>query len=130
MPDNAGYAWGTKPLRYSLKTPHDLGITELIVRLHEHHEQIIEFYNDVTIRSVGIKPDALIRTNSSHYFVEVDMGTQGSGAITQKLRSYKRLYESGEWTKAFDEFPVLLLATRRKYVVRIEVPFKIVQVDI
>ena len=78
-----GYFWALRPVRYTLKTRHDLAITEVYVQ-----HRPLEWRMDVTV--AGLKPDAAMRTKQGTWLIEVDCGTTAPCVIQRKLRKYEK----------------------------------------
>jgi hypothetical protein len=91
---------------------HTLGIAELYVQLIERERtgalELVSFetepacwrtYTTPLGASAALKPDALVRITSGEYeyasFVEIDLGTEGRGAVQRKARAYLAYYRSG-----------------------------------
>lgn len=110
---------------------HTLAVAELYVRLREAERggstELLEFepeprcWRDYTLpsgRSGWLKPDAFVRVGAAEYeersFVEVDLGTEGRGALQRKLAIYLAYYRSGREQADKGVFPrVAFLAGRR-----------------
>ncbi len=101
---------------------HTLAITELYVRLREREREgaleLLEFepephcwrpYTLPSGRSGYVKPDALTRIGLGEWeelsFVEIDLGTEGRGALLRKFDAYLALYHSGREQEANGVFP-------------------------
>ena len=84
LPGCGGYFWAAEHIRYTLKTLHDLAITEVYVT-----HRPLEWRMDVVVG--GMKPDAAMRTREGTFIVEVDCGTTSRGILSRKLRHYERV---------------------------------------
>jgi hypothetical protein len=101
---------------------HTLAVAELYVRLVERERsgtlELISFetepacwrtYTTPLGSSAALKPDALVRIASGEYeyasFVEIDLGTEGKGAVQRKARVYLAYYRSGREQVAQGVFP-------------------------
>ena len=85
LPGRRGYMWSVTPERYTLKSMHDLGITEVYVRHHCRGDKVHFISTRVTFGS--LKPDAYMETLTGKYAVEVDMGTN-THRLNRKLKAY------------------------------------------
>jgi hypothetical protein len=91
---------------------HTLAIAELYVGLVERERsgalELVSFetepgcwrtYTTPLGSSAALKPDALVRIASGEYeyasFVEIDLGTEGKGAVRRKAQVYLAYYRSG-----------------------------------
>lgn len=107
---------------------HTLQITELHVRLHEAHRHgVVELlgfegepaawrsYTSATGAAVTVKPDAYIRLGLDEWeercFVEVDLATEGRGALARKMRAYADYYKTGREQADDGVFPRVVWLT-------------------
>jgi hypothetical protein len=118
----------------SLFIGHALRVAELHVRLVEADRdgeiELLELQAEPAChRRYGqraiLKPDSCVRLGSGDfedsYFIEVDMGTEGSRALHRQLRAYVAYYGSGREQAERGVFPkVLWLAPDAKRVSAIE----------
>lgn len=101
---------------------HTIAIAELYVALVERGRvgelELVSFetepgcwrtYTTPVGASATLKPDALVRVASGEYeytsFVEVDLGTEGRGAVLRKAQAFLAYYRSGREQAAYDVFP-------------------------
>jgi hypothetical protein len=104
---------------------HTLAIAELYVRLVECERsgalELVSFetepgcwrtYTTPLGSSAALKPDALVRIASGEYeyasFVEIDLGTEGKGAVQRKARVYLAYYRSGREQVEQGVFPQIV----------------------
>ena len=107
---------------------HTLQIAELHVRLHEAHRHgVIELlgfegeprawrsYTTATGSAITLKPDAYVRLGVGEWeercFVEVDLATEGRGALARKMRSYGDYYKTGREQAVDGVFPRVVWLT-------------------
>lgn len=107
---------------------HTLEIAELHVRLHEADRNraadLLGFdpepacwraYTSLTGAAQTLKPDAFVRLGLDEWeercFVEVDLATEGRGALARKLRAYLDYYKSGREQAADGVFPRVVWLT-------------------
>jgi hypothetical protein len=123
------YGW-QPPRRYQAHVPgtlflrHALQVAELhtvLTELDRHGRiELLELvaepacwriYGDGQSR-VSLKPDSYVRLGvgeyEDSYFIEVDMGTEGSRAIDNKLEAYLAYYRSGLEQREHGVFPSVL----------------------
>jgi hypothetical protein len=103
---------------------HALAVAELHTRLVEAEQkgsfELLDRVSEPTCWRKGggtlLKPDSYLRLGvgafEDSYFIEVDLGTEGSWAIEQQLKRYLAYHQSGEEQAERGVFPrVLWLAT-------------------
>ncbi len=113
---------------------HTLQISELRVRLHEAEREgaleVLGFeaeprswrsYVAASGAAATLKPDAYVRLGVGEWeercFVEIDLATEGRGALARKLRAYSDYYRAGREQAADGVFPrVVWLTTTSKRV--------------
>jgi hypothetical protein len=121
----------TRSVARRLTTPgdryvaHTLDVTELAVRLHEHHDRgeldliAIEaepacwrpFVGPGAARLV-LKPDLFVRIGvgalEDRWFIEVDRGTEAAGTLTEKAKRYLMHLRSGAEQRDHGVYPRVL----------------------
>lgn len=107
---------------------HTLAVTDLYVRLVEaEREQPVELlgfetepdcwraYIGQTGTHLTLKPDALVRVGTSDdelaWWIEVDMGTHGRGAVARKLNAYLVYFRTGREQAQHGIFPRVVFIT-------------------
>jgi hypothetical protein len=111
---------------------HTLEISELHTRLHEAHRhgtiELLAFepepaswrsYTLATGAAGTLKPDAFVRLGAGEWeercFIEVDLATEGRGALARKTRAYADYYKTGREQATDGVFPrVVWLTTTGK----------------
>lgn len=107
---------------------HTLQISELRVRLHEAEQQgqleLLGFdaepaswraYVSASGAAATLKPDAYLRLGVGEWeercLVEVDLASEGRGALARKLRAYRDYYRTGREQAADGVFPRVVWLT-------------------
>jgi hypothetical protein len=73
-----------------------LDVTELAVRLGEQPVRPVEFYPEPwswnAWGGVNLKPDAYVKVDKRHFFLELDRSTEGAAALSGQMNAYLRAY--------------------------------------
>lgn len=104
---------------------HTLQVAELHTRLIEGDRagrfELLELraepscwrsYGDGLAQPVTLKPDSYVRLGvgafEDSYFVEIDLGSEGSGALLRQLRAYVDFHRAGQEQRSRGVFPRVL----------------------
>jgi len=107
----------------SLFARHTLAIAEQYVRLVEAERagdvELLRFDTEPDCWRAGaaatLKPDAFVRLGVGEFeqrsFLEVDLGSEGRGALARKARAYVAYYQSGQEQDSTGVFPRVVWIT-------------------
>jgi hypothetical protein len=97
------------------KVPHFKSIADFYIELCKHGKpSVFEVEIKVTEKG-GIEPDVFMIWKGTPFFVEIQRSLYTSKVMQDKIDKYQAYYESGEWKKLTNKFPLIWIQTETDY---------------